>query len=386
MVADADHTWDADVRVAGVAGGESLLGGSFQPVIEFLGHPVPQLGEQRLGVQPRHKRTEKPGATAQLIEIADQRPARARVLDLDGNLAPIVPHSPVHLADGGRSRRLVVEPGEAGPPLLAHVAREHLVNSPGRQRRRGFLQPGQGGPVRFGDLRGQRGLEYRQRLPELHRAALELAKDPEDLICCPLLDFLGHQLSWPAAQALAGSQRGPACEPNRQPSQPGRAGDSVAGQIAHHPILHCAGITHHSDRQLHPGRRPAHRYRAARHTRRHPVSRSGQVSGSHGHRIASAHRGINCQAGAGAPPWMRQHTVTERPARASGRFASSRRLGVVRAENLVHGSDQQGLLSRPSGRDDQRSCPRGSCSSWSRGLPRGCGCHGVRRRRKLRRS
>ena len=137
MVADADHTRDADVRVAGVGGGESLLGGSFQPVIEFLGHPVPQPGEQRLGVQARHERAEKPGAAAQLVQIADQRPARARVLDLDGNLAPVVPDGPVHLADGRGGRRLVVELGEAGPPLLAHVAREHLVNSEGRQRRRG---------------------------------------------------------------------------------------------------------------------------------------------------------------------------------------------------------------------------------------------------------
>ena len=240
----ADHTRDADVRVAGVGSGESLLGGSFQPVIKFLGHPVPQLGEQRLGLQARHERAEKPGEAAQLVEIADQRPARARVLDLDRHLAPVVPDATVHLADGSGGRRLIIELGEAGPPLLAHVPREHLVNSPGRQRRRGFLQPGQGGPVRFGDLRGQRSLEYRQRLPELHRATLELAQDPEDLLCRPLLNFLGHQLSRPAAQALAGSQRGPAREPDRQPSQPGRAGDSVAGQIAHDPILRYPGHSH----------------------------------------------------------------------------------------------------------------------------------------------
>ena len=133
-----------------------LAGGSFQPVIEFLGHPVPQFGEQRLDVQARHKRAEKPREAAQLVDIADQRPGRARILDLDGNLAPVVPDGPVRLADGGCGRRFVVELGEAGPPLLAHVAREYLVNCPGRQRRRGILQPGQGGPVRFDDLRGER--------------------------------------------------------------------------------------------------------------------------------------------------------------------------------------------------------------------------------------
>ena len=126
VVAGADHTWDADVRVVGVAGRESLLGGSFQPVVEFLGHPLPQLGEQRLDLQARHERAEEPGEAAQLAQIADQRPARARVLDLDGNLAPVGPDGPVHLADGRGGRRLIVELGEAGPPLLAHIAREHL--------------------------------------------------------------------------------------------------------------------------------------------------------------------------------------------------------------------------------------------------------------------
>ena len=216
MAGGGDHMRDGDVRVARVRDGEGFLGGSFQPVIEFLCHPVPQLGEQRLGVQARHERAEKPGDAAQLVKITDQRPAHARVLDLDRNLAPVVPHAPVHLADRGCGRRLVVELGEAGPPVLAHVAREHLVNSPGRQRRRGFLQPGQGIPVRAGDLRRQRSLEYRQRLPELHRAALELAKNPEDLLRCPPLNFLGDQLGWPAAQPLAGSQRGPGSKPGRK--------------------------------------------------------------------------------------------------------------------------------------------------------------------------
>ena len=64
MVADGDHMRDADVRVARVGGGEGLLGSSFQPVIEFLCHPFPQLGEQRLGVQAGHERAEKPGQAA----------------------------------------------------------------------------------------------------------------------------------------------------------------------------------------------------------------------------------------------------------------------------------------------------------------------------------
>ena len=232
-----------------------------------------------------------------------------------------------------------VELGEARPPLLGHVAREHRVNSPGRHRRRGFLQPGQGRPVRFGDLRGQRGLEYRQRLPELHRAALELAKDPEDLICRPLLDFPGHQLSWPAAQALAGSQRGPACEPDRQPRQPGRTGDTMAGQIAHDPILRYAAIMHHSDRmhrsdrQLHPARR----YRAdTPYIRRHPVSRSrtGLRQPPSPDRIragvstAGTARRHGCVSTQGRKGWPARPARSHHP----GAFCPGRRAGVLDAD------------------------------------------------------
>ena len=235
MVGDRDHPRYPDVLVARVGCGEGFLGGSFQPVIEFLCHPISQLGEQRLGVQAGHEHAEKPGNAAQLVKIADQCPACAWVLDLDGNLPPVAPDAAVHLADRGCGGRLVVEIGEAVPPLFAHVAREHLVHSLGRQRRCGFLQLGQGSPVRAGDLRGQCGLEDGYRLPELHGAALELAKDLEDLRCCPQLNFLGYQLSWPAAQPLASSQRSPARQRDRQHGQFRRAGDSMAGQIVHDP-------------------------------------------------------------------------------------------------------------------------------------------------------
>ena len=43
-----------------------------------------------------------------------------------------------------------------------------------------------------------------------------------------------------------------------------------------------------------------------------------------------------------------------------------------------------GLRSWPVSRDDFRSCACGSCSFWSRGSPRGCGCRGARRRGRKR--
>ena len=48
---------------------------------------------------------------------AGQRVPGSGVLDLDGDLAPVVPLRPVHLADRGRRGRVVVEPVEAVAPV-----------------------------------------------------------------------------------------------------------------------------------------------------------------------------------------------------------------------------------------------------------------------------
>ena len=65
----------------------------------------------------------------ELGEVTEQGLPGARVLDLDGDLAAVLPDCPVHLADRGRGGGLVVELGGTGPA------------SPGRNRR-----PGHGAP------------------------------------------------------------------------------------------------------------------------------------------------------------------------------------------------------------------------------------------------
>ncbi len=161
VVRCGDHMRNGHVRVVSVGHGERFLGGGFQPVVEFLGHPVAQLGQQGLGVEPGHEHAEQPGDAAQLVEVADECLACARVLDLDGDRAAVLPYAAVYLADGSGCRRLVVELGEAVQPVLAHIGGEDLVDGPRGQRRRGFLEPGQGGPVGTGDLRRECGLEDR---------------------------------------------------------------------------------------------------------------------------------------------------------------------------------------------------------------------------------
>ena len=75
-----------------------------------------------------------------------------------------------------RRGRSAVQPDQLVLPVRAEALRDLVADGLGRHRRRGVLQPGQLLAVGAGDLLGQRRLEHAQRLPELHRPALELAR------------------------------------------------------------------------------------------------------------------------------------------------------------------------------------------------------------------
>ena len=122
---------------------------------------------------------------------------------------PSLPDRPVHLPDRGRGRREVVERPEPLPPARPEVLGQHAVHRAGRHRRRGVLQLGQRRAVGPGQLLGQRGLEDRQGLAELHRPALELAQDLEHL--------LGRARPAPRRRRPRPARRRPAC-PGRSPS------------------------------------------------------------------------------------------------------------------------------------------------------------------------
>ena len=100
--------------------------------------------------------------------------------------------------------------------LVPSCAVEHPVHL-GRGQRRGLpLQLGQRLAVGLAVLLGDGGLHDRQRLADLHRAALELTEDGEQL-----LGGLVHQLGVDLVLGLAGqpfadAQRGPAGHARRQ--------------------------------------------------------------------------------------------------------------------------------------------------------------------------
>ena len=177
---------------------------------------------------------EQPRDPAELVEVAEQRASPAPGYWIfTATSRPSLQHRAVHLADRRRGRRLVVELGERLAPVRAEVLGQDRVHRAGRQRRSRLLQLGQGRPVRAGDLRREGGLEDRQRLPELHRAALELAEHAEDLVGRAAAGSRRRRARRAAADPLAQAQCGPAGQSNREGRQLCRARDRSAGQIVH---------------------------------------------------------------------------------------------------------------------------------------------------------
>ena len=232
-----DDAGDGDVGIVGEGRGEPALGVGLERVVEFLEHPLLELGEQRLDLQPRRYSGEQPRHPRQLGEVGEQRRAGTWVLQLDGYLAAVGPHRAVHLADAGRGGRDLVEGLEAIRPAAAELLVEHAVHRGRRHRRGGLLQLGEGFAVRRGGVLGQCGFEHRQRLPEFHRTALELAEDGEQLLGGPGLQLSGDFVGGAAADPLAETDRGAPGDAEGQRGELRGPGYPALRNIAHWLIV-----------------------------------------------------------------------------------------------------------------------------------------------------
>ena len=217
--------------------GERPLRLGLEGVVELVVGAGLELGDQRLHVDARRHRADRAGQARELAQVAAQRVAGARVLHLDRHLAVVGPAAEVHLADRRGGGRPAVEPDQLVAPVGAEVGRDLVADGLGRHRWSGVLEPGQLGPVRRPELVGQRGLEHRHRLAELHRPALELAQGAEQLLGGALLDLGHHHVGVPAAQPLAEPERVPPGVPQGQRRQPRGARDGLPGQLGHIAIV-----------------------------------------------------------------------------------------------------------------------------------------------------
>ena len=247
------HVGHHDVVVVAELGGEGPLGLGLELVVELLDRARLHLGDQRADVEPRDERPEAAGDPAELAQVGGQGLGRAGVLHLDGHLAAVDPGAAVHLPDRGGGGGLGVEPDQVVLPVRAQLAGEDLAHGHGGHRGRGVLQPGQLLAVRRRDLVGQRGLEDRHRLAELHRPALEVAQGAEQLLGGALLHLGQHRLGRGAADALAEAQGGAAGVPEGERGELGRARDGLAWELAHAPIVPDQRVVCADQEQPHSG-------------------------------------------------------------------------------------------------------------------------------------
>jgi hypothetical protein len=112
------------------------------------------------------------------------------------------------------------------------------VHPGGRHRWCGVLQPGEVDPIRRRDLLRQHRLKQAQCLPKLHRAALEITQNSEELLCCPLLKLLAHLVGRCTAQPFA-QPEGRA--PRKAKRQRGKLGTAAKCRARQRRTVACAG-------------------------------------------------------------------------------------------------------------------------------------------------
>ena len=155
------------------------------------------------------------------------------VLHFHRDVAAVVPHRLVYLADGRRGRRFVGEFLESVTPLGAQLVVEHAVHL-GCGQWWGFcLELGESVTEGFAELLGDRRLHDRQRLAYLHGAALQLAQDGEQLLGGLLEHVCGNFITVPTCQPSAEPRRRPSCHPERKRGELGIAPRSTSCDLSH---------------------------------------------------------------------------------------------------------------------------------------------------------
>ncbi len=220
-------------------------------VVELLGDALAQLVDERpaveAGAEPLDERDER----SRGAEIGVDRLHDAGVLDLDRDVAAVLRHAAVDLADGGCRDGLRIEVAQHArrrlAPVLAHDALDVLERHPRRlvaQHRQLLLQP-------LAILRIEVGeVDRREDLAELHGRALHAAELLDDLLgdlrVAPALRLAAALLVAPAVGdppaggpgALSGHERAD----TRRSAEPGSRGSSFGHDRSTRPTV--TGIDH----------------------------------------------------------------------------------------------------------------------------------------------
>ena len=210
-----------------------------EPVVELLGDPGLELGEQRLDVEPGGDDGEQPGQPGELVEVGQQRLAGAGVLDLDRDRAgrrarpPGAPGRCEAAAAGVSSKDWKLR-RQSAPSSVG----EHLVHGRGRHRRRrtpaAWSAPRGRAPA---SSSGSAASKTESAWPNFMAPPLS---SPSTLKSCSAVRCCSSVATTSAApaDALAEAERGPAGDAQREAGDLGRTGDGAARDVG--PHLHSA--------------------------------------------------------------------------------------------------------------------------------------------------
>ena len=214
------HPRDRDERVPAPEAGDAPVVGGLELVVALLGHPLGELGEHVLDVEPRHQPAEDRREQAQVAHVGLDGLGDPGVLHLDRELLALVRAGAVDLADargGGGSGSISASTFSGGSPHSRSEHLAHLLPRDGRdvvaKRREPLLQV-------LGLVGVEaRELDRRQHLPGLHRRA---SHDRE--LVDQRVDRRHHPVAAPALALLLGAAR---VEPVARPAR-GAAGGHPA--------------------------------------------------------------------------------------------------------------------------------------------------------------
>ena len=229
------------MRVPVVGLGECPLVVGLEPVVELHLGALDQLVDHPLHIGAGGELPEDADHPLHGFQVGAQCLIGAGVLDLDGDHTAVRPHRLVHLPDAGRGHRLVVERHEPITPLGAQLRVQNPVHLLRGQRRGVLLQLGQCLAVGLAELLGDGGFHHRERLAELHRAALELTEHGEQLVGRLLHQFGADLVFRRTRQSLAEPQCGAAGHPDGKARELRIARHTAALDLCHDTIIHDEG-------------------------------------------------------------------------------------------------------------------------------------------------
>ena len=221
--------------------GDPVVVARLELVVALLDDPLGELRQHLPDLEPGHQLAQQRRQEAQVPHVGLDGLGDPRVLDLDGDLAPLGGAPPVDLADAGGGRRFwvdrVQDPLRGRSPLL----RDHLPHLLPADRRDVVSQRGQAAlkvlalvGVEAGELDGREGLPGLHRRAAHHRELVDQRVDGgDDAIAAPAPLLLGRP---PGVQPVARPAHRAA---GRDPSQAGGAGASAPGRAA--SLLVCHG-------------------------------------------------------------------------------------------------------------------------------------------------